>query len=475
MDQSRGNTLSDKLRPSSFSFFRGLVIAIAVLAVLLVGISGVFIASPYAPLLVGAAIAGIVAAIFFLRKPAWAVYAALFVVFIPLGLLPASLQSNINRVLSVGAFAVWVIDVIAHHRKVVWNSTTWAMLVFLVWCMLSIIWSTDRSNSIQAIQVYILRFMFFLLALPNLIRDKNDLKHLLRVLAAIGWFMILVSLVFTLFTGGYTPGSRLKVLDTNQNSLGIILLVALPGVLWDSTQASQQNKRGVRAYAGILFILVSVILTFMSGSRGSTISLGIALVIFYLFRPTRYWTKISLLVILLALVVAPFAFTTIIQRFQVTQGDTALGGREVIWQAGLLLIRDHPLLGVGIGNSPYAVLPYIRNFQSLYQIDPYHSDPFSPLHNPVLVILSETGFPGLLIYLSVPFVALISFLKGFIRAHKEQNQAMLPYYALILAVFVGYMASWIKGGGMESDYSYFLMLALLGIPSSVNVQPSEVE
>lgn len=475
MEQSRGNFFTDKLRLSSFTQIRIIVIAAAIFACLVIGISGFFISSPYAPILVGAAYAAIAASFFFLRKPVWAVYVALFIIFLPLGLIPNTLQSNINRVLSVGAFVLWAIDAIANHRRVVWNSTNWAMLAFLVWSMLSFIWSLDRSASIQTIQVYILRFIFFLIAIPNLIRDKKDLHNLLTALAVIGWFLIVISLFFTLFTGGYTPGTRLKILDSNQNTTGLVLLLAMPGVLWKSTQQSEQEKNGIRSYAGMAFILISIILTFMSGSRGSTISLGIALLIFYFFRPTRYWAKVSLIVILLALVVAPFAFTTIIQRFQVTQGDTALGGREAIWQAGLLLIRDHLWFGVGLGESPYAVLPYIRYFQSLFLANPYHSDPFSPLHNPVLVILSETGIPGLLLYLSVVVTAVVSFLRRFYQAFKQKNQAMLPYFALVLAVFVGYMASWIKGGGMESDYSYFLVLALLVIPGSVNIQPSEAE
>jgi O-antigen ligase len=475
MEQSWFSNLSDKIRPSSFPFFRTVVIVLAIFACLIVGISGYFISSPYAPLLVGAAYAGIAVVFFFLRKPIWAVYTALFFIFLPLGLLPATTLSNINRVLSVGAFAVWLIDVIVHHRKIVWTSTHWAMAAFLVWCVLTYIWAADRPTVWDTTQVYALRFLFFLMAIPNLVRDREDMKNLLRVLAFIGWFLIVLSLAFPVLNGGYTPGTRLKILDSNQNTTGIVLLMAFPGVLWHSAQRSQQDRRGLRSYGAIIFLLLSVILTFMSGSRGSTISLAITLALFYFFKPTRYWTKVSLIVILLALVVAPFAFNTIVERFKVTPGDTALGGREVIWQAGLLLIRDHPWLGVGIGNSPYAVLPYLRNFQSLYLADPYHADAFSPLHNPVLVILSETGLPGLLIYLMVPLTALFSFLKSFYQAHKENNQAMLPYYALILPVFVGYMASWIKGGGMESDYSYFLLLALLLIPANIHVSPSEAE
>jgi hypothetical protein len=47
---------------------------------------------------------------------------------------------------------------------------------------------------------------------------------------------------------------------------------------------------------------------------------------------------------------------------------------------------------------------------------------------------------------------------------------LTPYFALVCSAFVGYMFSWIKGGGMESDFSYFLMLALLLIPYTMTAK-----
>lgn len=44
---------------------------------------------------------------------------------------------------------------------------------------------------------------------------------------------------------------------------------------------------------------------------------------------------------------------------------------------------------------------------------------------------------------------------------------LTPYFALISCLFASYMPSWIKGGGMESDFTYFLILALLVIPSQL--------
>jgi hypothetical protein len=68
--------------------------------------------------------------------------------------------------------------------------------------------------------------------------------------------------------------------------------------------------------------------------------------------------------------------------------------------------------------------------------------------------------------------AVWSFIRHYIWFKKHKAYNLLPYFALVFAAFLGYLASWIKGGGMEADFSYFLMLALLLIPSGLRENPS---
>lgn len=45
---------------------------------------------------------------------------------------------------------------------------------------------------------------------------------------------------------------------------------------------------------------------------------------------------------------------------------------------------------------------------------------------------------------------------------------LASYFALMSSVFVGFMLSWIKGGGLEYHRTYFLMLSLLLVPSQLD-------
>lgn len=78
---------------------------------------------------------------------------------------------------------------------------------------------------------------------------------------------------------------------------------------------------------------------------------------------------------------------------------------------------------------------------------------------------AETGLVGLFLYLAVPFSAGVQYLAAFFKKCKLFATQLLPYYAVTSAFALGYSVSWIKGGGAEFDFTYFLMIALLTIPT----------
>jgi putative inorganic carbon (HCO3(-)) transporter len=141
-----------------------------------------------------------------------------------------------------------------------------------------------------------------------------------------------------------------------------------------------------------------------------------------------------------------------------------LGGREALWQATTRLILDHPWGGVGIGNAPYAVMPYVRLLRSVLGHEAV------AVHNPVLTIWAETGILGILLYLGVLGSAVGSFARQYRRHHRSGSRLLALYFAVVSSAFLGYMASWIKGGGMEHDHTFFLVVAFLLIPSGLDLE-----
>jgi O-antigen ligase len=193
----------------------------------------------------------------------------------------------------------------------------------------------------------------------------------------------------------------------------------------------------------------------------------VTLLAFYLWKPTRSWGRLGIVFLVLLLLSAPFIFSTVVQRFAQAGADS-FGGRLIIWQAGLKLIRDHLIFGVGIGNADRSVMPYLSRITRTWDWTE------RSMHNPVFQIWAETGIIGLLLYLGVLGSALSSFYHKVTLHMKKASTLWVSYYALAFGLSIGILTTWIKGGGMEQAPSYFFMLSLLLIPSIVNTETVDV-
>ena len=431
--------------------------ALAIMASVVAGGSYLVYPSPSSPLMVGGVIATVAIGIAWLRKPVWALYAAIFVVLFPEGLIPEHIHSILNRSTLLIALGVWLLDAAARRRRIVWTGTAMLMLGFLLWGTVTLFWTPNLDLGTQRVIQYALRLILFLLLVVNEVDTRDALDGLMRTLALSGWVLLLAGAGTVLF-GGYEPGTQLLVLGMNPNQFGISLIVTMPGVLWPAMSASRRRK-ALAMPLSVMFVLLAFILIALSGSRGSAISLLITMLAFWFWKPTRSWGKVGLLILAVTAVSAPFIFSTTLERF-VEQASGILGGRIPIWQASLMLIRDHVLGGVGIGNAPYEVIPYYSRLVGLFPPPPSRA-----IHSPVLAIWAETGVPGLLLYLAVLGSAVRIFVRE-VRRHRGTGfSSLASYFALVSSVFIGFMFSWIKGGGMEYHRTYFLMLALMLIPA----------
>ncbi len=413
-----------------------------------------------------------------LRAPILVLYAALFVVLLPAGLIPSNIHSILNRSMAALALGVWLFSEDAWRRPI-WSTTTSLMLAFLLWSGFSLLWAKDIHTGMTILLTYTLRFLVFLFLVPNLIRNRKELDGLMYVLALAGWVLLLIG-AGTILTGGYTFGTRFKVLDENENGPATLALIAMIGVLWHARR-SPGSKATLGLIIASIFLLMTMGLVALSGSRGGAISLLIVLLAFCCWRPSRGWGKLGLAALVLAIILTPAIFKATSDRFAAStdnySSDTALGGREPLWKAGLQLIGDHPLSGVGIGNSGFEIRASVVRVRAIDdQDDAPVGNPMgkaTSIHNPIVVIGAETGLPGLLLYLGVIITAFWSFLRDYQKCRNLGAQNFIPYFALVTSVFLGYMASWIKGGGMESSHTFFLLLSLLLIPSALAVRGFE--
>jgi putative inorganic carbon (hco3(-)) transporter len=456
------NPILHKFPFHGFSFW---ILLGALLGAFAAGFAILLIPSSIAPLLVAGFFAACAFLIVSFLKPVIALYVALFFSLLPPGIIQAeSIHSWLNRGLLVLALVAWIFGVITRKEKIKWFPTSILTLVFLGWAMISLLWANDIIVSAQQFQVYLSRFIIFMLLIPIEINSRQRLNEFMKVVALVGLVLVLAS-IWILLTKGYSPGVRFTIFNVNENMVGVAAMLTLAGVLWQAVQP-RAHKWLWNLLAGA-YLLFAIGITAISGSRGSTISLMVTIAVFFLWKSTRRWAILALIFLLIAVILFPAMFTTMVERFLLTQGDTLMNGREFTWQASWKVIETTPLIGVGIGGARFAIIPYLSHLLSDQLTG-------AAVHNPILTIWVETGLIGLLIYLSIPFSAIFSYVANFRTARREEDKWILPYFAIITSIACGYLFSWYVGGGLQADFSYFLILGFFILPECIsekNIKP----
>jgi O-antigen ligase len=244
----------------------------------------------------------------------------------------------------------------------------------------------------------------------------------------------------------YGPQLSLRVfsLFTDSHSFPIYLLMALGGVVAFALQpvAGRLKESGIRlrdllhtrTRMSIVWIPLGLLAVILSGTRGIwAASIGLPLIFlavaWYLKRtrpepvPGRrmWWKYLGILIAsyyLLFLVAWPVFVSP---QFLLSKGDWALLGNRVrsivdwgetsnaqrleIWRASVASIREHPLLGVGIGNFPVVLEQHVTLARA-----------GSSAHNVWLHVAAEMGVPALLLFIGIWCAAIASCLRLFARS-----------------------------------------------------------
>lgn len=428
------------------------------------GLASLGWASPFAPLIVGGIVALVTLLIMSLQRPERALHLMIFLFWLPDAPILNFLRppSDFFNLALFTALLAWGLQLLTRRRAIVWERSTLLIFVLIFWDMISIFWAHDPVLGRKDLVQWMISFVMLFL-IVNEIDSLLSLNGMMRVLAVTGWVLILGGILGAFFSN-YEFGARLSVWGMNENLYGLILIVTLPGVLWAGMQTSGWKKL-FNVVLSAVFILLTITLVLLSGSRGSSMSLVITLAAFAFWKPTRIWAWLGLIGIVVATISAPFLFSTVLNRIFAST-ETEYGGRPVLWQASLMLIRDRPWSGAGAGNGPIALNSYIRALTDAYG---YVNN--LPSHNAILEVGVDLGIPGMLLYVGILVSAIWQFIRRYLQLSRADNLVLHPYFALISCTFIGYITSWFKGGGLSNHLSYILFLALLIVPSRLKLEP----
>jgi len=282
------------------------------------------------------------------------------------------------------------------------------MLMFWLWISFTTPLGIWRSNSLSLYAAFLVSLLYFAV-ISGVVASPKDLRQNMITLAIALLMAAGLSFVF-----GANRQERFELeVGTyhDPNQYAMCLLIGIP--LWWYIAVSAKSAM-VKMFA--IACTIPIFFAFLrAGSRGGLLGLGA--ILFILFLQSSMPKKFALIA---GISVAVLGAAALMPGYLKTRYMTSLGSDSVqvddkahteYLQADinsaqsrkLILIKsfevtlEHPLMGVGLNNFPVAVYADAKQGGKRYD--------WLVTHNSYTQISTETGIPGLLIFLTMIFYA----------------------------------------------------------------------
>ncbi|MCF7875430.1 tetratricopeptide repeat protein [Candidatus Bipolaricaulota bacterium] len=390
----------------------------------------------------------------------------------------------------------WLVELFLDEEKTV--SLTQLSLpvgLLLISGLLSLINATSKGVVLQSLALLVYFYLIYLIV-ANTIRTRKEVIYFLVALTTSGFGATLYGTLQYLGVlrgpHGFAarPGSIISVMG-NQNYLGgFVSYLFIPVVALVLTVDSKAIKAYLIVCLGIFFFLL-----FPIGARGAWLSLVIASIIFVslllYYKPIKNLRGMgtALFVILIVLLVAylfasaPGPLNSVLS-YSASEAGQNRGGflarvfrpiiRELVqeggaraedWYVGLEMLKDHPLVGIGLGNYKIEFLDYRAQFLNTARGENFGG--FIPraaqAHNEFVQFAAEIGILGILSIL-IGLGTLI--LNGFRRISFPEDRFTRVIGLSLIAGIFGFIVHATVSFPAHLPASSFAFVSFLGLLNS---------
>ena len=288
------------------------------------------------------------------------------------------------NILAIISLAVWIFRTVNKGLlKFTPSPLNLPILSFITICIFSLFWSGNPSVSLLELPLFLAGPILYFVTINN-IDNKRQINHILTAILVVGALLGIYGILqyqgidFS-FWGKNVGRQQVFGLFGNVNYFAEYLIIPL-SIAVPLFFISNNRIKKVLLLIGILAMGITLILTF---TRGSYLGFGAAsifmLFLFLLSRGNVILKKHKkiILFILIAVIIVTILFVvpnplnkpdTVIskikERISITQFSQghSLMRRITIWKFSALMVKDHPLLGSGLGTFKYNSLNYQARF-----------------------------------------------------------------------------------------------------------------
>ncbi len=350
------------------------------------------------------------------------------VVLVPIAFYPRCMdvflpiKEFIFGLLVVTSLIFWCFRMINQEKfNFIRSPIDFPILCFIAICIFSLFRSNSPMISIKELPLFLAGPLLYFI-ITNNISNEQQINRILNVIVIIGGLFGIYGILqyqgidFSFWTGNI---GRQNVFGLFGNVNYFAEYLIIPLTITVSLFFAPQNKlKKILLLFGMIAMGTSLTVTF---TRGSYLGFGASLIfmsfLFLISRSKNFVknNKKIFIIILVAICIITFLLValtplnksgTVISKIksrisisQLTQ-DYAIRRRIATWKFTILMIKDHPLLGSGIGTYKYNTLKYQAEFFEQGENRSLYPHGFADkAHNEYLQLWAEMGIIGLGIFI----------------------------------------------------------------------------
>ncbi|MGO9518342.1 MAG: O-antigen ligase family protein [Candidatus Korobacteraceae bacterium] len=283
-------------------------------------------------------------------------------------------------------------------------------------------WQATTIDLVNPIYMYFSTLVFFFITMTVIDSVKRLYWSCMVAVGSVGFASVYMLREWQRGTETFGEGYRPGWVVGDANYFTIAALAVMP-IAFELTLVASSKLEKVYAVACTLLTFAAVTL---GASRGGF--LGIVLMVFYLIARSRKPARNLAMVIVVTIPFMIFAPNSPINRFfHPAGGDKESVNKHLVgWEAGLNMIKKHPITGIGFGNYKAVVTRYDKSGE--VRLDPHVA------HNAHLEVAAELGLPALVVFWAFLGTA-------FYSAGKTRKRALARGAETLAAIAVGCQAS----------------------------------
>jgi hypothetical protein len=369
--------------------------------------------------------------------------------------------------IAMGFFLLLLVPVlnyaVVRREGVRTDAVFWWMAAYFTILVVSAIFSRNPAESAETIGNYVLEGMVVYFLILNTVRSPEVLRNA-------AWLVALVAaLLGTLSTyqwltqsydktyGGFSTVEILQPDGTfarpklnaqeeyrgeeklrsfgpvaDPNFYGQVLVAALPFALVPAFSGGTRRTRWLAGALGVP-ILAGIFLTFSRGAAIAVVSLAIGMLFLRYLKLRHVFLFAAAIALLVASSPDYRARMATLSGLGTPEADPSVADRELILRAGVARFLEHPILGVGPGQSPDYVGTYDQASELIAVRD-------RPLHNTYLQQLVETGIIGFACFMTIVYFVVRNLLRTS-RYWREKQPEFAHLAAALMLSLVAFLTA----------------------------------